>query len=216
MVGVEMSIRRLILWAGLAFLIVQLNIYFAWTSHVGMARNFRHVSALYSFLVSEVNSVTKLQLSIPGIGNFFSTLASNTRALGPRSMLEMKLFIDCEVIAFTLATFVISLFLFRRRGLGVSILRAVEITFAAIFPLGIEIYFFDRGQFNIHASDIQGKIGLAWFTNADVLYVSIAVLIFTILIEIVRRLKRREIRNNPQPMEEVSPTSLARFSETGK
>jgi hypothetical protein len=204
-----MSIRKLIVWAALAFLIIQLNIYFAWTSRVGMAQNFHQVSALRSFLVSEVNSITKLQLSIPGIANYFLTLTSNTRTLGPRSMLEMKLFIDCEVIAFTLATFVISLFLFRSRGLGLSILRALEITSAAILPLGIEIYLYDRGQFNIHASDIQTKIGLAWFTNADVLYVSTAVFVSTILIEAIYRSKERKVKNKPPPMAELSRTRLA-------
>jgi hypothetical protein len=72
----------------------------------------------------------------------------------------------------------------------------VEITFAAILPLGIEIYFFDRFQFNIHASDIQVKMGLAWFTNADVLYVSTIVLISTILIEMIHRFKRRVPTHN--------------------
>jgi hypothetical protein len=204
-----MSIRKLIVWAGLTFLIVQLNIYFAWTSRVVMGRNFHQVSALRSFLVSEVNSITKLQLSIPGMANYFSTLTSNTRTLGPRSMVEMKLFTDSEVIAFTLATFVISLFLFRWRGLGLSILRAMEITFATILPLGIEIYYFDRGQFNIHASDIQTKIGLAWFTNADVLYVSTAVLISTILLEVIYCSKGRKIENKFPPMAELSPTSFS-------
>jgi len=108
-------------------------------------------------------------------------------------MLEMKFFIDFEVIVITLAIFAISGLLFffgSRKGIAVSILRAVEITFLAIIPLGIEIYLFDRGQFNIHASDIQSKIGLAWFTNADVLYVSLGVLIIAFSIEITRVLER--------------------------
>ncbi|HYB04219.1 MAG TPA: hypothetical protein VED17_07145, partial [Nitrososphaerales archaeon] len=127
----------------------------------------------------------------------------------PRYMLEMKLFIDCEVIAFTLAIFVISLLLFRSRGLRLSIVRAMEITSATILPLGIEIYLFDRGQFNIHASDIQTKVGLAWFTNADVLYVSTIVLVSTILIDAMFRSKGRKVRNTSSPLTEISPSSVA-------
>lgn len=187
----------------LGILVAQLNIYFAWTSRVGTARGYRHVSGLRSFLVSEVNSVTRAQLSIPFVGNYFAGLASSGRAYNLRYMLEMKYFIDCEVIVFTLAIFVISAVLFlRRNGFALSILRAVEITFLVILPLGIEIYFFDRGQFNIHASDIQAKIGLAWFTNADVLYCSLAVLIVAVSIEITRRLendRRQGAPNEPTP-----------------
>jgi len=192
-----MSIRRLILAAVLVFLVVQLNLYFAWTSHVGMGSRFHSASLIRPLLVGEVNVVTRVQLAIPGFTSYFTNLAHGSRYLGPSYMLVMKLFIDCEVIAFTLAIFLISLFHFRRRGLGVSLLRAFEITSSAVLPLGVEIYLYDRGQFNIHASDIQVKLHFAWFTNADVLYASLGILGICLLIEVLRHARRREIAAAP-------------------
>jgi hypothetical protein len=203
-----MFTRRLVLASVLAFLILQLNIYFAWTSHVGMSRDFHHSPLLRLFLVGEVEAFTRIQLSIPSVGSYFSNLATNVRSVGPPQMLEMKLFIDCEVIVFTLAIFLISLLLFRRGGSGVAILRAVEITSAAILPLGIEIYLYDRFQFNIHASDIQVKLGLAWFTNADVLYVSSSILIVALVIEILRHAKK-------SGMTGIRPEEMALESKVG-
>lgn len=279
-----MSVRNIILVVALSLLVLQLNFYFAWTSHVGTTgfgagafgtgtfeygnygnRNatfgrygngtgifqdgrygngtgifgtgrygnsterygnairdggaFQQNTAVRSFLVSEVNAVTGIQLAIPGVSSFFRNLASNTRvspfgptysntalsnfslsnntriqsfgaAYGGASMQEQKYFIDFEVIVFTLAIFVISSLLFIRKGKGLSILRAFEITSAAILPLGLEIYLFDYGQFNIHASDIQVLLGFAWFTNADVLYVATGILVTTLFIEIARWTKR--------------------------
>ena len=91
-------------------------------------------------------------------------LAERTKTNQAPYTLAMKYFIDCEVILFILVVFIISFFLSRRRGTEVSIVRALEITSAAVLPLGFEIYYFDRSQFNIHATDIQVKLGLAWIT----------------------------------------------------
>lgn len=194
-----MSIRNAILASVLVFLIAQLNIYFAWTSRAGASRFFHHNTPLRVFLVLEVDIFTRIQLSIPSIASYFSKLASGIRSPNPSYMLEMKLFIDSEVIAFTLAIFVISLVLFWKKGIGISILRAVEITAATILPLGLEIYFFDPFQFNIHASDIQVKAGLAWFTNADVLYVSSSILFVALLIEMLRHVKKKD-REETKPV----------------
>jgi hypothetical protein len=184
----------------LAFLIVQLNIYFAWTSRAGSASGFHRTSLVRLLVLSEVNAVTKIQLSIPGVSSYFTSLAHGSRSFGPPSILAMKLFIDSEVIVFTLALFILSLLLFRRKGPGVSFLRAFEITSVAVLPLGIEIYFFDHGQFNIHASDIQVKLGLAWFTNAEVLYLSLSILVVTLLIEVLRRERRKEVAPTAFPV----------------
>ncbi len=124
-------------------------------------------------------------------------------------MLEMKLFIDAEVVAFTLATFSVSLILFWRSGYLVAALHAVEIMFAAILPLGLEIYLYDRGQFNIHASDLQVKVGLAWFTNADILYLSSGVLAITFMIEILR-LQRKGVPQTSTPQTNEAAPMLSR------
>lgn len=176
----------------LLLLTLQLNTFFAWTSRVGVTRKFHYNPLLRLLVVSEVDAVTRVQLSIPAVGNYFSNLASAPhRPAGVQSMLEMKLFIDCEVIGLVIAIFVISFLLFHSGGIGVSLLRALEITALSILPLGLEIYLYDPVQFNIHASDIQVKVGLAWFTNSDVLYVSSSILTITLLIELLKHRKSK-------------------------
>jgi hypothetical protein len=197
----------------LALFILQLNLYFAWTSHLATARAFRHDPLVRLLVNFEVSGVTRLQLAIPGVFSYFSNLARTSGLHQPAYMLTMKLFIDCEVIVFTLAIFSLSIFLFRREGLWVSLLRGFEITSAAIAPLGFEIYLFDRGQFYIHASDIQVRLGLRWFTNADVLYTSIGILLVCVSVEVARRSRRLKMEEPvPYPSyPKVGTDSLSRL-----
>jgi hypothetical protein len=219
----KISVRIFALAGVLSFLIIQLNIYFAWTSHVGAAaaRGFfsgGSSTPLRSFFVSEVNDFVKVQLGIPALSSFFTNLALKSANnggghfgggaffggggggfhgggffvgngfpfFGSPNSLAMKYLIDTEVVLFTFAIFVISLFLFQKSGMGVALLRAFEITSLAILPLGLEIFFFDRFEFNIHASDIQVLAGVAWFTNADVLFLSSVILGMTLSVEVMR------------------------------
>jgi hypothetical protein len=215
----------------LSFLIIQLNIYFAWTSHVGEAAVAARGSffsgggntPLRSFFVGEVNDFVKIQFGIPGLSSFFTNLASGSASnggghfgggggfggggfygggglllFGTPNSLAMKYFIDTEVILFTIAVFVISLFLFQKSGIGVALLRAFEITSLTILPLGLEIFFFDRFQFNTHASDIQVVAGMAWFTNADVLIFSSAILGLILLVEAVKYANRKSGKGSNQ------------------
>jgi hypothetical protein len=229
----KISAKVFALAAVLSFLIIQLNFYFAWTSHVGAAagRGFfagGSSTPLRSFFVSEVDEFVKIQLGIPALSSFFTNLASRSAhngGGGPNAVaavgqaplpvqggagfhgggffggggfaffgapvsLAMKYLIDTEVILFTFAVFIISLFLFQKRGIGVALLRAFEITSLTILPLGLEIFFFDHFEFNIHASDIQVLAGAAWFTNADVLFLSSAILGTALVVEVRRYANR--------------------------
>jgi hypothetical protein len=230
----KVSVRVLALTGVLSFLIIQLNFYFAWTSHVGAAAGRGFLSGgnstpVRSFLVSEVTDFVKIQFGIPGLSSFFTNLASRSAVnggghfgpvvsaapgdsplfgggggfhggffggagfplFGSPTSLAMKYLIDAEVVLFTFAVFVISLFLFQKSGIRVALLRAFEITSLTILPLGLEIFFFDRFEFNIHASDIQVLAGMAWFTNADVLILSSAILGMAILVEARRYANRK-------------------------
>jgi hypothetical protein len=231
----KVPVRAFALAGVLSFLIIQLNIYFAWTSHIGAAaaRGFipagSNSTPLRSFLVSEVTDFARIPLGIPGLSSFFTNLALRSGRndgglvaspvfappqlqvvgggggfhgggffggggflfFGSPNSLAMKYLIDTEVVLFTLAVFVISIFLFRKRGMGVALLRAFEITSLTILPLGLEIFFFDRLEFNIHASDIQVLAGTAWFTNADVLYLTSAILGVALLVEAMRYASRK-------------------------
>jgi hypothetical protein len=227
----KISVRILALAGAFTFLIVQLNFYFAWTSHVGQASSRGFFSdgggtPLRSFFVGEVNDFIRIQFGIPGLSSFFANLASRSPQnggghsgggfnggffggngfpiFGSPTSLAMKYLIDAEVILFTLGVFVISLILFQRSGMGVALLRAFEITSLTILPLGLEIFFFDRPQFNIHASDIQVLAGLSWFTNADVLYLFSVILGTTLLVELLRRANRKSDRGRGQPSDRSS------------
>jgi hypothetical protein len=246
----KISVRVVALAGVLSFLIIQLNFYFAWTSHVGaaVARGFPSGGSstpLRSFLVSEVNDFVNIQFGIPGLSSFFTNLASTSAqrggggpGVGPAfgvpvvaqappqlvggggfhgggffgggipffgspTTLAMKYLIDTEVVLFTIAVFVISLFLFQKRGTGVALLRAFEITSLTILPLGLEIFFFDGFEFNIHASDIQVLAGMAWFTNADVLYLSSVILGIALLVEAMRYGKRKSDDGSDQPSDRL-------------
>lgn len=224
----KISLRSIALTGVLSFLIIQLNIYFAWTSHVGAAvgagaRGFSGSASsppLRAFLVGEVDDIVKIQFGIPGLSSFFTNLASKSAYDGGGNFFggggafngggghpgngffggglffgaasdPMKYFIDAEVVVFTLAVFLISVLLFRRKGIGIALLRAFEITSLAILPLGLEIFFFDGFEFNVHASDIQVLAGLGWFTNADVLILSSAVLGMAAFVEAWRYANRK-------------------------
>ena len=234
----KISVRIFALAGVLSFLIIQLNIYFAWTSHVGAAaaRGFfsgGSSTPLRSFFVGEVSDFVRVQFGIPGLSSFFTNLALRSapnrgggpsvspsvvaggtpppvgggggfhgggffggggpQFFGPANSLASKYLIDTEVVLFTLAVFAISLLLFQKRGIRVALLRAFEITSLTILPLGLEIFFFDRLEFNIHASDIQVLTGMAWFTNADVLYLSSVILGIALLVEVVRHANRKAI-----------------------
>jgi len=89
--------------------------------------------------------------------------------------LAVREFIDFEVVALALIVAASSFLLYLRRGAGRAFLKMLEIGSLSIMPLGIEIYFLDQSEFNIHASIIQVQTGfLPWFSNADVLYLAIA------------------------------------------
>jgi len=235
----KISVRVFALAGVLSLLIIQLNIYFAWTSHVGAAAargSFSGGSStpLRSFLVSEVNDFVRIQLGMPGLSSFFTNLArvSAPNGVGPVAStapappaltvvgrggfhgggffggggfplgspisLAMKYLIDIEVILFTLAVFAISLSLSQKKGIGVALLRAFEITSLTVLPLGLEIFLFDRFEFNVHASDIQALTGTAWFTNADVLYLSSAILGIALSVEAMRYVNRKSDNGRDQ------------------
>ena len=174
-----------------------------------MARGSAYLSSsspLRLFLVSEVNDFVRIQFGTPGLSSFLTKLAAADESslyaravssgtgflfLGSPNSLAVSDFIDMEVALFTVAVFVISLSLFRKSGIGVSVLRAFEVTSLTILPLGLETFFFDRPEFNLHASDIQAQTGLAWFTNADVLLLSSTVLGIAAFVELMRHTRGR-------------------------
>jgi len=209
--------RSFVLVSALSFLVFQLNVFFAWTSHVGaaVAKGSTYLassSPLRFFLVTEVNDFVRLQFGVPGLSSFLTKLAAADETslyaravssgtgflfLGSPNSLATSDFIDIEVALFTAAVFVISLSLFRKTGIGVSVVRAFEVTSLSVLPLGLETFFFDRPEFNLHASDIQAQTGLGWFTNADVLLVSSTILGIAAFVELTRHARGRSAGSPP-------------------
>ncbi len=188
-VWLSWSTKTRILVSILIFLIIQLNFYFAWTS-----KAFHH-----NILVSyEIYNFAKLQLTIPPLRSYFVNWAmpicennpsfcfangcNNTLTCFTYDM-ATRFFIDCETVAFTVLIFCLSLSLFYRKGIMVAVLRAFEITSATILPLGLEMWIFDRSEFQVQTSVIQISTRFAWFTNADLLYISSLVFFLTIMLE---------------------------------
>ncbi len=72
-----------------------------------------------------------------------------------------------------LATLMISLSLlaFRRQGIRGAILHTLQICSLTFLPLGIEIFFFDHPEWNLHVTELQVSYNLVpWFTNADLFF----------------------------------------------
>lgn len=184
----------------LIFLIIQLNFYFAWTSQVLQPRNILIVDEVYGF--------SRVQLLIPLLNSFFVNWArqaceNNPSICGGCNLfcltydIGWRYFIDCETIAFTVSVFCISLLFFYGKGIKIAALRALEITSASILPLGLEVWSFDRSEFQIQTSIIQVSSKFAWFTNVDLLYVSAFTIFLAIALEGFRYAKKKSLIPSP-------------------
>jgi hypothetical protein len=60
---------------------------------------------------------------------------------------------------------------FFKSGLARRLVRSLEFVILILLALPIEVYLFDKHEFNIRATDAQLDTPLRWFTNADLLAV---------------------------------------------
>jgi len=65
-----------------------------------------------------------------------------------------------------------------------SIPRTLQIMSLSLMPLPLYVYFFDRGEFNLHFQDVVRS--LSFFTNMDLLIACFTVFTFTTVYQIVR------------------------------
>jgi hypothetical protein len=100
--------------------------------------------------------------------NFF--FAQYNLSLLTGVVIERYTFADLEAISMFVLASTLFFFLNLRRGIVQSALRTLCFSSLALMPLGIEVYFLDRGEFWIHVTNLQINLNiLPWFSNGDLL-----------------------------------------------
>jgi hypothetical protein len=175
------KVVRLALILLLTASVVIVNLYFAWTSHVLSG---------YPSVRASISSFAVAQMNLIGAWSWF--IGAGTKGTAIRE------FIDYEVVAFTLAIAASSFLLFLNHSLKKATLRMLEIGSLSVLPLGLEIYVFDYREFWIHASIAQVKAGfLPWFSNADLLFLTVGTLSIAAVIELRGRIPSFKMRSSP-------------------
>jgi len=104
---------------------------------------------------------------------------------------------------FLLVTCTLSAFLYfhaRNRGLRptvsrlfTTILKTLRVDSVIVMPLGVEIYAFDRSQFLIHVTTLQSDSILRWFTNEDLLILTLAIFAATTVLLRIAKMRSDRI-----------------------
>jgi hypothetical protein len=88
--------------------------------------------------------------------------------------------LDFYYLGWLMALFLISMAFFRS-GLAKRLVHSLEFAVLALLALPVEVYLFDRREFNIHVMDAQARTSLQWFTNAELL-ASLLVALFVLAV----------------------------------
>ena len=80
---------------------------------------------------------------------------------------------DWRCLELLCASGALMLFAFRKAGAWRALFRTVAALSAALIPLPVEIYLFNRGDFDLHFAMALYGSPLIWFTNADLLGFSV-------------------------------------------
>lgn len=152
---------------------VSLNVFFAWTSHL--------FDAAYQPLGTELTNVITM-------GDVLVW-----RVLGLASLsLDTQVVADLEGIAALVLMTALIASLNRHEGTGKALLLALQVAAGCMVILGIEIAAFDYSEFYLHVTGLQLTLNLApWFTNADLLFSSVAVLAASVGLSRQRRFRGR-------------------------
>ncbi len=86
---------------------------------------------------------------------------------------------DYICLGLLLTTIAAAFFLAISAGIKLAIARATQAGSLVMMPLGLEVFLFDRSEYDLHFSLAQQSFGLTWFTNADLLYLSAIVFMGT-------------------------------------
>jgi len=171
----KIKLRALALLSPLVASLVALNVYFAWTSH-----SLDEIPALKDAITSFAN----YQMGLIGASNTFyhSATAFCASFQGKCSIPDVAVreFIDYEILALIGVVGASAFLFYHREGRFKAGARALQFVSLGIIPLGLEILLFDRQEFGIQVSVVQGALGiLPQFTNADLLFLSVSVFLMT-------------------------------------
>jgi len=110
-------------------------------------------------------------------------------------VIDRYTFADLEALSMFFMASTTYFLLNLRRGLRQSIIRTVGFSSLALMPLGVEVYFLDRGEFWIHVTNLQISLDiLPWFSNGDLLIATVAGFLLSLLLstKFSGRFKQRE------------------------
>jgi hypothetical protein len=136
--------ERLLIVSAMAFALLVLNVAFAWTSGV-----LPYILVLLPRWLPQAPIIDYL-----GFVQFPTVRAA----------------LDFYYLGWALGLFVLSMAFFKS-GLIRKLVHSLEFVLLILLALPIEVYLFDRREFNIRVTDAQLDTSLRWFTNADLLAV---------------------------------------------
>ena len=96
---------------------------------------------------------------------------------------DIQSFYDASSLLLVVSVALLAFVGFRRLGFVEALLRAAQILSLSVVPLGIEVFVFDRSEWQLAVTRFQVLYGvLPWFSNEDLLFVGIAGLAATTLL----------------------------------
>lgn len=135
------------------------------------------------FLLELSFMVTSHLLDIDNINNFvLYQLLPRISLGGIKSFSFQDWDYYCLGLVVVLATCAFIMYVKRSDTPLLSGLETIRIIALTSLPLGIEIYLFDRPEFNVRVTQVQSSWASGWFTNADLLYLSVAVVILSSIV----------------------------------
>jgi hypothetical protein len=143
---------------------VLLNVYFAWDS--------RLLTAISPDLFSIVNAPIHWQ--IMALWKYFDLARFSPYAY---------IVADIENLALLIILVTSVAWLSRGRGFGAAVLRSMQVAALCLAIFGVELALLDCPEFSMHVTDFQESFNfLSWFSNADMLVASLAVLMASTLL----------------------------------
>jgi hypothetical protein len=157
---------------GFSFLPVRWQ-YPTWLAVTNFANAQIQFFGLQSYFQSMSNSICGLQTTIQeerkicinGVCAYYNVTVQPYVGC----VVSARLFVDYEVLFLIGALALASFLLYRKKGIVLATLKAIQITSLTMIPLGVEVALFDWKEFFLHAS-----LAFQILTNADVLLMSAA------------------------------------------
>lgn len=123
-----------------------------------------------------------------GFDYFLSGLSATCPSCGYSiSLITSQIIWDLYCLTTLLTIGILCFALYRKSSTSTfkPLTKSVQIMALSVLPLGLEIFVFDHAEFNLHVTTSQVGTALVWFTNADLLYTSAAVLLLTFALDLL-------------------------------